>query len=231
MSYSPADPSTWDVHAASGFVVGLDLGIQGDHSALVIAGVWPMAGSVVGVVDIRRFLLGTPLEDVADAATKAARENRALIVFDVSNNSAFAGVLAARMPKGAQNVIVGADITRAHAHALAPTPMLITVGGQRTAIRRWTLSKAELVETVAAELQANALRIAKAGDWEALHDELVGMERTVTASGSVGYAAPPGKHDDLIMALSLAVFGCRRLGRPARRPRIGGARVSAAGWT
>ena len=57
------------------------------------------------------------------------------------------------------------------------------------------------------------------------------MERTVRASGSASYSAPPGKHDDLVMALSLAVFGCRRFGRPAHRRRLVQARVSAAGWT
>jgi hypothetical protein len=233
MSYSPADPSTWDKYAASGFVVGLDVGIQADHSALVLAGVWPGAQNVIGVVDIKRFPLGEPLETVADEAAKIARENRARVVFDVSNNSAFAGVLAARMPRGAENFIVGAAITNAAAHAMQPTPMLVTVAGQRAAVRRWTLSKAELVETVAAEFGAKSLSLARAGDWELLHDELIGMERTIRASGSASYGAPAGKHDDLVMALALSAWGCRRF-EPAHggRARISSRRApSALAWT
>jgi hypothetical protein len=109
--------------------------------------------------------------------------------------------------------------------------MLIAIGGVRSAVQRWTLSKPELIETIAAEMSGNSLRIARMGDWEVLQAELQAMERTVRASGSASYSAPPGKHDDLVMALSLAVFGCRRFGQPALRRRLVKARVSAAGWT
>jgi hypothetical protein len=76
------------------------------------------------------------------------------------------------------------------------------------------------------------LRIARVGDWETLHDELSTMERNVRASGSAFYTAPAGKHDDLVMALALSVFGCRRLGRQAARPsRPPRPRISSAAWT
>ena len=108
----------------------------------------------------------------------------------------------------------------------------VSEGGLKSAVRRWTLSKGELVETIAAELGNNSLRIARIGDWEILQQELSTIERTVRASGSASYSAPPGKHDDLVMALSLAVFGCRRLGRPVplRRNSIR-KRVSSLAWT
>jgi hypothetical protein len=75
--------------------------------------------------------------------------------------------------------------------------------------------KNELVETITAELGNNSLRISRAGDWEALQEELSTLERNVRASGSAFYSSPPGKHDDLVLALSLSAFGCRKLGRPA----------------
>ena len=43
------------------------------------------------------------------------------------------------------------------------------------------------------------------------------MEQTVRASGTVTYAAPEGQHDDLVPALSLCVFGARRLVAMPRR--------------
>ena len=143
------------------------------------------------------------------------------------------GVLAARLPQPAVNHLVAATaITGALTHAAQPTPMLIAViGGVQAAVQRWTLSKSELIETIAAEMSGNSLRIARMGDWEVLQAELQAMERIVRTSGSASYSAPPGKHDDLVMALSLAVFGCRRFGRPALRRRLVKARVSAAGWT
>jgi hypothetical protein len=94
VNYSPTDPSTWGRFAASSFVVGLDIGMHADHSALVLAGVWPQAADAIGVVDIKQFRLGTPLEDVADEAAKVSHDDRATVVFDSTNNSAFAGVLA-----------------------------------------------------------------------------------------------------------------------------------------
>jgi hypothetical protein len=93
--------------------------------------------------------------------------------------------------------------------------MPIAIGGLKSAVRRSTLSKSEVVETIAAELGNNSLRIARIGDWEVLQEELSTMERSVRASGSVLYGAPSGKHDDLVTALGLAVFGCRRFGRAA----------------
>jgi hypothetical protein len=231
VSYSPTDPSTWSRYAASSFVVGLDIGMHADHSALVLAGVWPQASDAIGVVDIKQFALGTPFEGVADVVATVARDNRATVVFDSTNNSAFAGVLAARLPQPAVNWLIAAAMTGAPSHAAQPTPMPIAIGGLRSAVRRWTLSKSELVETIAAELGNNSLRIARIGDWEVLQEELSTMERSVRASGSAFYSAPPGKHDDLVMALSLAVFGCRRFGRPALRRRLVRARVGAAGWT
>jgi hypothetical protein len=217
---------------ASNFVVGLDVGIHADHSAFVLAGVWPQASDAIGVVDVQRFALGTPLEEVADAAAEVARVNRATVVFDATNNSAFAGVLGVRLPQPAANWLVAGAITTALSHAAQPTPMPIAIGGLRSAVRRWTLSKSELVEAIAAELGNNSLRIACVGDWEILRDELSTMERNVRASGSAFYSAPPGKHDDLVMALALCVFGCRRLGRqtaPHRRtPRQ---RIASAAWT
>ena len=231
MSYSPLDPSTWSRQAASSFVVGLDVGMHADHCALVLAGVWLLAPPTIGIVDVKQFPLGTPLEEVADEVAQAVRENRAKAVVDSTNNSAFVGMLAARLPQPAVNHLVAAAITGALTHAAQPTPMLIAIGGVRSAVQRWTLSKSELIETIAAEMSGNSLRIARTGDWEVLQAELQAMERTVRASGSASYSAPPGKHDDLVMALSLAVFGCRRFGRPALRRHLVKARVSAAGWT
>jgi hypothetical protein len=107
----------------------------------------------------------------------------------------------------------------------------VSLGGQRPAIRRSSLSKKELVESVSAELDSGTLRIGQAGDWEALRDELMGMERTVRQSGSVAYSAPQGRHDDLALALSLCLFGLRRMGSPARRRHIQKQRMSALAWT
>ena len=230
MSHDPGDPVNWHRAAASNFTLGLDLGFAADHSALVVGGVWPGAQSAIGVFDIRQLPLGTPMNEVADLAVELSRNHAARIVVDLSNNSAFAALLAARLGANPANHMVAAVITAAAGHANAATPMPVSLGGVRAAVPRWSLSKSELIETVAAEIDNASLRIGKTGDWEALRDELTSMEREVRRSGSVGYAAPDGKHDDLLIALALCVFGCRRLGRrpSARRMR---APPASGAWT
>ena len=99
MSYSPIDPATWSRTAASAFIIGLDVGMHADHCALVLAGVWPLAPPTIGIVAVKQFPLGTPLEEVADEVAQAVRENRSKAVVDSTNNSAFVGMLAARLPQ------------------------------------------------------------------------------------------------------------------------------------
>jgi hypothetical protein len=232
MTHDVDDPSNWHKPAAAAFCIGLDVGMAQDHSALVVAGAWRSgARSVIGVFDIRQFALGAPLDDVADAAADVARQHRCRIVFDASNNSAFGSLLAARLGPNPANALVAGVITNALDHAAQPVPTMLSLSGVRTAIPRWTLSKRELIESISAEIDSGTLRIAHAGDWETLHDELLSMERTVRQSGSVAYSAPAGKHDDMVIALALSVFGLRRIGAPAR-PRLGQReRFSSAAWT
>lgn len=231
MTHNPADPATWSRNAGHSFAIGLDLGFAADHSALVVGGVWPQAQSAIGIIDIRQFPLGTPMNEVADLAVETARAYDARIVADLSNNSAFAALLAARLGRNPANHMVAAIITGANTHAAAPVPMPISLGRVRAAVPRWSLSKAELVETISAELDNATLRIGRAGDWEPLRDELMGMEREVRRSGSVAYAAPQGKHDDLAMALGLCVFGCRRCGRATQNRNIHSKQFSVRAWT
>jgi hypothetical protein len=225
------DPSTWPHASATGFVLGLDLGFAQDHSALVVAGVWPGAGHAIGIVHIEQIPLGIPMNEVADMAAALARQHRAKTVVDLSNNSAFATLLAARLPSPQANYLVAGVITGADTHAATPQAMPVSIGAMRGAIPRWMLSKAQLVEDIGAEIDNGTLRMGQVGDWEKLRDELHGMERMARRSGTVCYSAGSGKHDDLVLALSLAVFGCRRVLAPPRIRRVRQGPVSWAAWS
>ena len=232
VTYSASDPATWSPSAAAGFVVGVDIGLAQDHSALVVGGSWPQVQMAIGIVEIRQFALGTTHQEIADAVALAAHRHRAKLVVDTSNNSAFVSLLAPRFGRQAANVINPTIIVNAAHHAAAPSPMPVSVGTMQIALPRWTLSKRELIETTAMELDNRSQRIAKTGDWELLRDELQAMEQTVRESGTVSYAAPEGHHDDLVVALSLAVFGARRLVALPRRFAMGRRQnISKAAWT
>jgi len=67
------------------------------------------------------------------------------------------------------------------------------------------------------------------GDWEVLTAEMRRYEYAAGPSGPVTYSAPAGYHDDCVMALALAVWGCRAAevepGRMIRMPEL------ARGWS
>jgi hypothetical protein len=227
-AYDPADPSTWSVHSAAVRVLGVDLGQMQDHSALVSIGIWP--GMPLGVFHVAQLSLGTSMGDVADRVVEYHQRHRFdRIALGLSNNVAFPSLLAGRVGQRPANVLQCAAITAAETHALAPTAMAVSVGGKQIGLPRWSLSKAELVETLMTEFAGKSLKVGNGGDVAALQDELTSLERIVRRSGSVAYSAPSNQHDDIVMALSLAVWAARRFSPPSRA--LHKPVVSSAAWT
>jgi hypothetical protein len=231
----PDDVSNWSISAARAVVFGLDVAFSssGDHSALTIGGVWAQgARSLLGIVEIIQFPRGMPADDLADTvAKKAMFYGNPRILVDVSNNQSFLSTLAIRFPKRASNILMGAQITNSFDHASQPVAHEISPLGQRTVVPKIVLSKRCLVEDLSCELDAKTLRLTQTGNWLELKDELMSMERIVKPA-SVTYSAPAGKHDDLVMALSLCTYGLRKfapqksqVARPRRE------KFSASAWT
>jgi hypothetical protein len=110
--------------------------------------------------------------------------------------------------------------TNADTHAAQPQHMVVAVAGRPQALHRWTLSKRDAMFELSAELDAKSLRIGGAGGRDKLIDELKAMQIHKRASGTVVISAPPGKHDDLVSAAALCVFGCRMLGGVSRPRRL-----------
>ena len=234
-SHDANDPTTWDIYASSGLVIGLDIGQMSDHSAYVLAGCWPQASNAVGVIGIKRFPLGMPLMQVAEEAAGLARKSNARIVCDLSNNSGFAQLLAPLLGERPANRLLAAVITAMGTHAAQAVPMAITINGKTAGIPRITLSKRELVEQIGVELDAGvAAAWQESATGKQLRHELGRLQRVARQSGSVSYQAAEGEHDDLVTALSLALYGCRRLVALRRRPADVGPRSAGptpAGWT
>jgi hypothetical protein len=83
----------------------------------------------------------------------------------------------------------------------------------------------------AEERLPNAECMLQTGPWEVLTAEMRRYEYAAGPSGQVTYSAPAGYHDDCVMALALAVWGCRAAGvepgRMVRMPELCGRR----GWS
>jgi len=92
---------------------------------------------------------------------------------------------------------------------MRPTKVTITAGNEQTRIddNRWHVPKGILISTLDARLHLGELRIA-AGLTEAgpLAEELKDFQRKVSAAGRSTWEARVGKHDDLVLAVALALW-------------------------
>ena len=87
---------------------------------------------------------------------------------------------------------------------------------------RWSVAKTELISGVDARLHSGELRFAaELTEAPALAEEFKDFRRHLTAAGHATYQARTGKHDDLVLAVSLCVWWAterRKLSHPRRPP-------------
>jgi hypothetical protein len=92
---------------------------------------------------------------------------------------------------------------------LRPQNILITAGNEvtRHGGDTWHVPKQLLISAMEARLHTGELRIAAAlADAPALRDELKDFARKVSDAGRVTYSARSGAHDDLVLAVAIALF-------------------------
>lgn len=98
---------------------------------------------------------------------------------------------------------------------LSPTKVSITAGDaqSRHGERRYSVPKGRLISALDARLHTHELRFApKLSEAGAMKEELKDFRRQVSAVGRFMYAARLSRHDDLVLAVSLALW--HFLGRP-----------------
>jgi hypothetical protein len=177
------------------YTLGLDLGQAQDYSALAIVE-QSIDRERDDVVDLRRWRLGTPYpEIVADVAALRLQppllENCALVV-DATG--------------------VGRPVVDLFQVAgCQPIGVMITAGTQAhydDETGYWMVPKKELVSSVQVGLQQGTLRIARSlPEMQTLAQELTQFQAKITAAANVVTGAwREGQHDDLVLALALAVW-------------------------
>jgi hypothetical protein len=90
---------------------------------------------------------------------------------------------------------------------------VVITGGRETTTNDvgWSVPKAELVSKLQALLHAGLLKIQpKLRDADVLKRELADFRVRYTEAGNATFNAREGAHDDLVLALALAVFGLSR---------------------
>jgi hypothetical protein len=177
------------------FVVGLDLGQVQDYSAVAV--VQRLAGreSAVHVPHLERFPLGTRYPDIVSRmaqllATPPLRGQASLVVDATGVGTAVIDLLSQAN--------------------LSPIAMTITGGDKihREAKNRYSIPKRELVGCLQVLLQTGRLKIASAlPEANLLVKELLAFQVKITSHAHDTYGAwREGTHDDLVLALALAVW-------------------------
>jgi hypothetical protein len=97
---------------------------------------------------------------------------------------------------------------------LKPTRVTITAGGEQTfAGHSWHVAKQILISTLDARLHKGELRFAaELLEAETMKEELKDFRRKVSIAGRYSFEARVGKHDDLVLAVAIALWAV--VGRP-----------------
>jgi hypothetical protein len=98
---------------------------------------------------------------------------------------------------------------------MKPDKVTITAGSEQSCLgtRLWHVPKGILISTLDARLHTAELRFAaELRDAPALSEELKDFRRHVSAAGRYSYEARVGRHDDLVLAVALALWAV--VGKP-----------------
>jgi hypothetical protein len=193
------------------YIVGVDLGQSMDPTAIAVieqrktfkhhySGDRHAAGERFDVRHLQRLPLGLSYPEV---------------VYEV-------GRLTARAPlvNQCEVVIDATGVGQAVADLfdvgpwVKPVRVTITAGLEQSWVGGgWHVSKTILISTLDARLHTGELRFAKALlEAGAMQEELKDFRRKVSAAGRYQYEARVGKHDDLVLAVAIALWAL--VGRP-----------------
>lgn len=171
-------------------IAGLDLGQAADRSALAIVD----ASAKLVCRALKRWPLHTPYLKVAEEVTalgKCGPLERAILVVDAT---------------GVGRPVV--EMLRACEHSARILPVMITGGRSASMVRGYAhVPKAMLIRALYAAIGSRRLEFA-AGLREAaaLVGELLNFRVEVTRARNERFGAASGGHDDLVLALALAVW-------------------------
>jgi terminase large subunit-like protein len=186
------------------YTLGLDLGKARDPTALAVIETDPSTSNLQ-LRDLYRFDLGTPYSDVllrlGQRLDKPPLLDRARLAVDASGLGApFVDLFRRELPDVDLYAITITSGSTSH--------------GKR---RNPRVPKHELVATTSLILEQGRLRIAaEMPETPTLIDELLSYHHDLTEHGNDTYSAGAGQHDDLVIALSLALW--LALNRRIRNP-------------
>lgn len=175
------------------FYIGLDLGQSQDYTAIaIIEKIGEAPESVYHARHLERVPLGTPYPAIVERVKKLYDNpdlNHPKLIIDKSG--------------------VGAAVCDLFSLANIYHERVTIIGGDKEANEghEWRVPKRDLVSAVKVTLQTDRLKIAdKLPEKHIIIQELGAFQVKITDSANDIYAAREGVHDDLVLAVALAVW-------------------------
>jgi len=206
------------------YTLGLDLGKMSDYSALAIAEERPeRTDLVLGQARLVPHWADDPSYDLPWLQRWPLRTPYQTIAEDVAGRvTALVAVSQAEVSLYVDGTGVGTAVVEILKQQAAIKQMqelfkvvTITAGREVTRVTDgWHVAKGELVSVAQVALQRGRLNVAPAlPEARTLRDELTTFEVTMTKAANATFSHRDGKHDDLVLATALALWGARQ--RPA----------------
>ncbi len=191
----------------SNFYVGADLGQSYDPTAIVVLErQWGYLSQADGVHD-----LNTPL-----TFYRVRHMERLPLGMDYVQQVQHIGGVMRRAPLCTHDAELLIDFTGVgrpvfdifNQQGIRAEGVNITAGNQESQeMHGWNVAKQILVSTVQAELHSGRLKIdRKLKDGPILKSELQDFQVSITPSGNATFSARVGAHDDLVLALAIALW-------------------------
>jgi len=177
------------------FILGLDLGQAQDFTAVAAAEVIPSEPTAYHLRHLERLRLGTPYPVVVERVKALLFREPLRGCTDLVVDATGVGPLVVDLLRDA-----------------GLSPVAVTIHGGETVSEekggdRWRVPKRDLVATVQVLLQTGRLKVAEAlPDAATLVRELLAYRVKLSEHGHDSYNARQGAHDDLVLAVGLAVW-------------------------
>jgi len=201
--WSNQDPVLWPLQAATRIVLAHDYGVSNDHSTLLLAGVFNIAGQqVIGVTYAMQMPLNeAPSTIVATVIEIANNVRPGALVLDTRGQRAHAEIIA----NNVSCPVVGVSATGQELHSTLPNHIPINVRGKPSALPVFSLSRTALFEDLQPQMERHTLRITTTGHGELCITELHDMVVMVNdQTGHRRWTTKEGQHDDMAVSLGMA---------------------------
>jgi len=202
------------------YTLGLDLGKMNDHTALAIAQEWPERTDLnFGQATLTPSWADDPSYDLRWLFRWPLRTNYHTIAEAVARRvAALVAIPRAEVQLFVDGTGVGTAVVEILAQQAAikqqrcMKTITITAGREVTRVSDgWHVAKGELVSVAQVALQRGRLNVAPAlPEARTLRDELATFEVTMTEAANATFSHRDGKHDDLVLAVALALWGARQ---------------------